>query len=1662
MKKYWITYFLLLFTATLYGQSFDYGNSWFSSDPTRPFIKILVDKDGLYKVTKTDLVNAGHSVINTVDATQFRLYYRGKEVPINVFPNNTSAQFDYFYFFGKRNNGSVDSLMYRKATDGSHDPDATPNINFSIFTDTSAYFLTWVGGTGFAKRYLYDKPLTFTGTPEPQFWYESSRQYAPPPTKSGATYVQGAGGNTSVNHVLNSDYTTAEGYCGPKFEPGAPVTITIQTPYASANQPTPPIISARVFGRSESSAHLLRLEANNNILLDTTINSVYVKTFKKPLIGSISSSVSVKYSSTSSGTDNNHVCATSVFYWRDFNLNGDTSILIKNWQKNGSAYFAFTNAVAPTNTRAYAVSMNGEYLMEGLVDNTSRLKVIMPQLSVPADVYVVTELGLQTPIIKSSHNLTNLHAPADGGAELIIITNRSLMASAMEYKKYRDTCTFNPVSSTKVVYTDEIMDEYGYGSVTPWAIKRFCKDALDNWTNKPKYILLWGKGGFLTRPSFNALGLLVPNTYNLMPTFGYPASDYEFISHFGNNEFEVKPEVAIGRVNIFTDAQGMAYLNKVIAYEHTPWNAWMKRGVLLGGGENDGEQSNIRSTLTYCKNLFEAAPFGGDVFYYQKTSSATLDPNASEYHNYINSGTTIIHFFGHSSSNISDIQLKEATEYNNYGRVPFIFAEGCYGGDFSSPSTTFGERWLLQPERGGIGYLANSSEGFLTPLQDYAEELYQKLFGNMLGDRLGDIIKAHTNDYSNIHASSVGGVTQNEIGYRNNLRQMNLQGDPLIRLHSPQKPDLAIDESSIYFTPEDLTSFLDSFKINIIVKNLGLILPNDTFVVAVRQRLPSGEWLNHPSVSTTLKRFSDTISISLINAAGSAMTGPNTFEVYVDSTLKINEYSEANNFVSIDRTVAGNIPAPIFPIEYAVIPSNQVNLVASSYSITRDSTIGYYFEVDTLYDFSSPFKLSSSLISTRSNYASWAVPTTLKDSTVYYWRVRLAEAVPSVWAYSTFRYINGKEGWAQAAAGQFRKDKLEQVELDVLQKEWKFSPKVTAFQVGIVGLQPTTFSVGQNLYAYPYDNGGILMAVVNQYDLSVKFENLYTHVSADYSAQLQIFKQQFLSLVNGDHFFIASSRDPKLDLWSDDIFDFLEQMGVSSNLRNRPSNSPFIIYGRKGIPNSIIEIYTPVPGTNVLRLDKSLYTNYTAGTITSPKIGPSMGWHNLIWKWKTQDPQNRESCKVDVYAVRQDGTDSLALADIAVGGSYDLSAISDSIFPYLYLKASIKDTVYRSAPQLDNWHILYDQAPDAIIDPFQDYVYQSDSLEEGEDIYLNIGARNPTKVGMDSLLVAFKIERENRSLISFPNKRFAKLPQNGRINISKEFVGLDTLSLQGKCRFFVELNPNFDQREQYTFNNIYVQDFFIIQDKKNPILDVTFDGKHITDLDITSPNPEIIAQLKDENLHLAMEDTTTFEVRFSTPGNGTVTPVKIPITGNPMIKFEPASLPSNKAKLYFYPGKFQPLEDSGDGYYRLQIQGKDARGNLSGKGNSYYDITFKVVNEKTITNVLNYPNPFSTSTRFVYTLTGDELPDFFQIHIYTITGKLVKIIDLVDLGEMHFGKNITNYAWDGTDEYGDKLANGVYLYRVISRSKSNLKESSLDDKTDKMFKADWGKMYIMR
>jgi len=80
------------------------------------------------------------------------------------------------------------------------------------------------------------------------------------------------------------------------------------------------------------------------------------------------------------------------------------------------------------------------------------------------------------------------------------------------------------------------------------------------------------------------------------------------------------------------------------------------------------------------------------------------------------------------------------------------------------------------------------------------------------------------------------------------------------------------------------------------------------------------------------------------------------------------------------------------------------------------------------------------------------------------------------------------------------------------------------------------------------------------------------------------------------------------------------------------------------------------------------------------------------------------------------------------------------------------------------------------------------------------------------------------------------------------------------------------------------------------------------------------------------------------------------------------------------------------------------------------------INQKT--SILNnYPNPFSTSTTISFKgkLNSHELS---QIKIYNVKGQLVRNLGF-RISDCGFSA-----VWDGRDESGKEVKNGVYLYKI--------------------------------
>jgi hypothetical protein len=93
---------------------------------------------------------------------------------------------------------------------------------------------------------------------------------------------------------------------------------------------------------------------------------------------------------------------------------------------------------------------------------------------------------------------------------------------------------------------------------------------------------------------------------------------------------------------------------------------------------------------------------------------------------------------------------------------------------------------------------------------------------------------------------------------------------------------------------------------------------------------------------------------------------------------------------------------------------------------------------------------------------------------------------------------------------------------------------------------------------------------------------------------------------------------------------------------------------------------------------------------------------------------------------------------------------------------------------------------------------------------------------------------------------------------------------------------------------------------------------------------------------------------------------------------------------------------------------------------------FTVATRTAIQNAFAFPNPFDEElgTHFTFTLEGDG-PANLLLRVYTVSGRL--IYDRTLTGVLPGYHQI---AWNGEDAESDKLANGVYLYRLIARTTS--------------------------
>lgn len=361
--------------------------------------------------------------------------------------------------------------------------------------------------------------------------------------------------------------------------------------------------------------------------------------------------------------------------------------------------------------------------------------------------------------------------------------------------------------------------------------------------------------------------------------------------------------------------------------------------------------------------------------------------------------------------------------------------------------------------------------------------------------------------------------------------------------------------------------------------------------------------------------------------------------------------------------------------------------------------------------------------------------------------------------------------------------------------------------------------------------------------------------------------------------------------------------------------------------------------------------------------------------------------------------------------------------------------------QLDRWQVNFEEVPEGVLTVDADR--EQLLLREGQDTGLEFTFTNVSGQNfLDSIQVDWTFENvENRKEESFSRK----IPALKAGEAFTFQIAFSSVGKTGANELRVFANPRLQREQTFRNNQIDMGPYFVVEgDNSSSILDVNYDGIYIMDGDLVSPNVLITALLKNEETLLYKRDTVGMELFLKQDCEGCA--YERVNFSNPNLTWTPASEESD-FKVSFFPG---PLAD---GRYTLRVINEDS--------SQPYEMSFEVVNESQITNFYPYPNPFSTSVRFVFTLTGAEIPDEIKIQIMTVTGRVVREILQDELGPIRIGNNITDFAWDGKDEFGDQLANGVYIYRVLVRKDGQFFEHR-PTAGDRGFDKGYGKMYLLR
>lgn len=1162
----------------------------------------------------------------------------------------------------------------------------------------------------------------------------------------------------------------------------------------------------------------------------------------------------------------------------------------------------------------------------------------------------------------------------NSSSKYLLLTHKNFISKGNEYssfisKQYNLTATVTDVN--------DVYDLYSYGFFNPEAIKMYFDDLYK--TGKAlRYIFIVGAA------TYDYLGNMskfqsVPKAYNYVPSYGAPLSDSWFVMFDSTNSFI--PQISIGRLPAKSVEEFNNYFQRHVDFVNNKNNFWNKRYLFFSGGAgNDINQINTLKGINdyIIDNFVKPAPVGGNASHFYKTinPSTNFGPYTnSQIQTAIDSGAVFISYLGHSGTQTWDNTITDPAQLKNkVNRSSLITDFGCSTARYGEPDiTSFSQLFVSDKNGTAIGYIGNASIGFTSTSYVFPKIFYKKI----LADSVTTIGDAHR--LAKIELLKTYGASG---AYSLFALTNTLIGDPIIKLQVPQKPDLSINPSGIKPASSSYSDSDDSAIVKINYYNIGSVI-NSKFRISI-SCLQNGANIFSKVVERDIPSFLDSVRISI---PVKGVPGNYNVRVILDDKNVINELNESNNQSEIffnvisqalrnlnPYTVEGEIPAIIkFLNPHVKSPANSFDLELSD----------------------NP--LFSNLVKMRIPF----------DTVITKFQVDKKYLNRRIWVKSNLDNNNQKVFSAKVTGrlAYALNDSLDfetgnKVDVAIRNNNLELSKKKNVLE---------TLSAG-------FNDGNTALIKVNNQNLIPENTLRGHHVALLKDSTFEFIKYYRFDVLSGGEeitkyisfldsltskYIVAIAVSDEGSIGSAELKSKIKSIG-SKYVDSLGWRGSWTIIGKKGaLPGSVPEAFSKAFKGRVTTsaLSETIARN---GIYISSKIGPAVKWNSASFNSNLPD----SLIKVDLIgftsAEKTDTIKNLPKKNYLV----DLTKIDSGKYSYIKLRLNFNSVRNERISVLNNLNVSYKSLPELLTN-YQAVSINKDTLEQGENAAIKFSVYNAGESSASNFKVAVDLVKKDNAR----EKIFAQAVDSLKADSKKTFmVNYNTSGVNGSLHFEIRIDGDNVIKEYFKDNNIYALPIFIKSNQKPATLKISLAGKEIMDGDFISSNPNFKIELHDESL-IPINDTGKVMIYL----NGK----QVYYSGNDNSLSVRYSLNNPKMIVDYSP----VLKD---GEYTLKVIGKNATDKIIDSSGTVK--RFSVKNELQLLNVFNYPNPFGDETYFTFKLT--QVPDELKIIVFTIAGRKVKEIKLHG-SELNYDFN--RVYWDGKDEDGDKLSNGTYLYKIISK-----------------------------